>query len=215
MMLGMIPALDIRMDSFRTVSIIDGKLQTNPSLVETRSMAGRVLADITDRENGQQIRSFCITGNYGVGKTLLLMALVNSAILARIRARYCTAESMLQDIRETFDQQTARRITADVIAEYCRVPVLAIDELDRANFNSSWVSTQYFEIVNRRLHSDVLTLFASNKTIDELSYCGEPLSAIASRLSAGLVADIASADLRPLLCARAMATETTKGERDE
>lgn len=191
MLIGRSSALDIRLEHFEP---LDGKEYA-------RQLAGEVLHDLTD---SKAISSFCVTGPYGTGKTMLLVALVNGARMANIRSKYTTAEGMLHDIRETFNHDTRKRITEDVIQEYSHYPVLAIDELDRANFESRWVATQYFDIVNRRLSSRTLTLFASNQGLPELAQGIEPLPAIASRLSAGLTCEIAGSDLRPMLGARLM-----------
>lgn len=191
---GNADALSVRLDSVKP--LVGNEL--------AREYAGAALCDVTGEK---RIRSLLFTGPYGVGKTMLLAAVVNGARMAGIRARYITAEGMLQEIRATFDRESRVRITEDVIAEYSRLPVLAVDELDRANFDSRWVSTQYFEIVNRRLMSGVFTAFASNLAIGEMYSYGEPLSAIASRLQAGLIASIDGRDLRPMIGARLQAYE--------
>jgi hypothetical protein len=159
-----------------------------------RQLAAVILEDMTGKRN---VRSLTLCGEFGTGKTLLLCAIVNAARLAGIFARYTTAESMLQDLRDTFNRETRRRITEDVIREYVNVPVLALDEMPRVNFDSPWVRAQWFEILDSRLGRAVLTICASNIPLGAMR--DDPLSAIASRLGSGLVADIASGDARPMI----------------
>lgn len=178
-----VPATSCNLDSFSK------RIGSESAL----DLSKKILSDVTGQ---RKIRSAMFIGNYGVGKTHLLCAILNGCRLAGLLSRYTTSEGILSDIRETFSA-SAKRITQDVIREYSNIPILAIDELPRIQTNSEWVTVNLFEIINKRLSSNVLTIFASNKSLDEMT--DEPLSAIASRLRAGLICEIKATDFRPAI----------------
>jgi len=135
------------------------------------------------------------SGRFGTGKTHILAGIVNACRLAGLHARYVHSAGILDEIRETFDDRAART-TAEVVAEYVRVPLLAVDELDRIRW-SEWAETQLFHLLEARYQAGRSTVFASNLGPLELEGIGSTAAAIVSRISSGIVVALTGGDLRP------------------
>lgn len=135
------------------------------------------------------------SGRFGTGKTHILAGIVNGSRLAGVHARYAHSASILDEIRETFDDRAART-TAEVVTEYVRVPLLAVDEVDRIRW-SEWAETQLFHLLEARYQAGRSTVFASNLGPIELEELGSTAAAIVSRISSGLVVALTGGDLRP------------------
>ncbi len=188
MVLGALDALEVHA----------GLLTLSPAQDRARALVLQALEDITAAHKARRIRSLFFAGPPGVGKTMALVSIVNGARLAGLHARYLMGEHMLAELRRTYSGSSGLA-TEDVMLSLSRLPVLALDEFDRANFESGWVRTVYFGILNQRLESRVLTVFASNRDLEALAASPDPLPSLASRLSSGLVCAMDGEDLRPLV----------------
>lgn len=134
-------------------------------------------------------------GGYGVGKTMLLAALVNGFRDKGLLAVYTTMADMLGRVRETFGENSLEA-SEELINTYKNVRVLAIDEFDRVNM-TPWASETVFRVVDYRYRrsADYLTVFAANADPRQI---GGPLAYLASRLTEGQIVEVGGADVRPL-----------------
>lgn len=135
------------------------------------------------------------SGDYGTGKTHILVGLVNAARLSKVYAIYTKSEAILSALRSTFDDGSVHS-TDDVRLRFERVPVLAVDELDRVKW-TEWAGEQLFAILNSRFDARRATYFASNLGPGKLIDKTEPLAALVSRISAGHIVAITGSDKRP------------------
>jgi DNA replication protein DnaC len=144
-----------------------------------------------------------IHGGPGNGKTMALQACVNAMLDRNIEAVYVTAFDLLSHIREAFtqDRQTRLLTVSDENAynrlrKFERIPVLAIDELDKVKV-TDWVLEQLTDLIDRRYRmaddGKGGTLIAMNAPVDD-----QP-SWIASRLKRFIVIHNADEDMRPEL----------------
>jgi DNA replication protein DnaC len=142
-------------------------------------------------------------GGYGVGKTLLLKALVNEYRMIGHPAAYRTMAGLLGEIRENFgDNQGVNprslgvNRVEDVIEYYARrAKVLALDEVDRVNL-TDWAKETIFRLINARYENqgELLTIVATNTAPDNLD---QELQYLASRMKSGQIVEVPGPDMRP------------------
>jgi len=109
-----------------------------------------------------------LTGEYGVGKSHLLIAAINESKAAGVPATYTTMRNLLTYLRGAFDPNAEGTFLErwDLLLQ---VPVLAVDELDKSNA-TPWALEQFSALVDHRwrhMHEKI-TLFALNAPIDRL-----------------------------------------------
>lgn len=136
-------------------------------------------------------------GGPGNGKTLLLKALVNEFNQRGRPAVYTKFTKLLWWMRQVFGDGDRESYT-DRYERIKRVPMLAIDEFDKANL-TSFAQEFQFDFLDERyeagLRGEGGTIFASNTPPDELP------AYLLSRIMDGrcLVVENRAADLRPHL----------------
>ncbi|CAG0945315.1 partial Primosomal protein DnaI, partial [Anaerolineae bacterium] len=107
---------------------------------------------------------------FGLGKTGLLIAVVNACIDSGIPAFYNNAPRMLDELRAGYRNDTYD----DKMNQLIQAPVLAIDEFHRvydkggggnAEGSSSWAAEHIFTIVDERytFADERMTLIATNR----------------------------------------------------
>lgn len=139
-----------------------------------------------------------LTGPFGVGKSVLLMAAVNDARSRSIPAVYTTATDLLDWLREAFDPHRDTSDGPDLSFErrwriLTTAQVLAIDELDEFNA-TPWAMERFLRLIDERWRQmeQMLTLCALNAPVTQLP------GKVASRLrdARGEVVEIKGADMR-------------------
>jgi DNA replication protein DnaC len=103
-----------------------------------------------------------------VGKTRLLVCIVNAGRAAGLSSVYMTTAGLLSHLRATYapDAPHGFDATWDRIT---RARILVLDELDRWN-PTAWAQEKFFELIDHRYRegATVLTAFASNARLEEL-----------------------------------------------
>ena len=133
-------------------------------------------------------------GEYGVGKTMLLKAVVNGFRVAEVTAAYTSMADLLAEVREQYGSD-AKNAAETLIQDFRAVRVLAIDEIDRVNM-TLWATETMFRLLNGRYEAQerMLTVLATNKGPNEMP---EQLHYLASRMTEGLVVEVGGVDVRP------------------
>lgn len=115
-------------------------------------------------------------GNYGVGKTSLMIGLLRALALrylsqrdsdAVIRARFTRASQLMADLRAAMDSEDHSYDHLMTTAKQVRLFVL--DDLGRENPKSDWVSETLFEIIDARYAHGLPILATTNYTPDTLT----------------------------------------------
>lgn len=136
-----------------------------------------------------------LCGGYGTGKTRILKTIVAEYVAAGIEARYLTVSDLLAYAREAFDSGKQGDSDFGRIAQFAKVHVLCLDELDKVR------QTEYAREIQTHLFDKrysnanaLLTVAAWNGTPDEL---GMPW--VVSRFSQYGIVHNTDSDLRQLL----------------
>lgn len=111
-------------------------------------------------------------GGYGTGKTSMMRLLVYRAVTMGVKARYVTAEQIVQEMQMIFDPDdptVTERTKAAVIRRYMKYKLLCVDEIDRVSLTES-ASAFLFDLLNGRYdrRRTVCTIIATNKSPSEL-----------------------------------------------
>lgn len=139
-----------------------------------------------------------LTGQFGVGKSVLLMAAVNDCRSRNIPSIYTTATDLLDWLREAFDPHRDTSDGPDLSFDrrwrlLTTAQVLAIDELDEFNA-TPWAMERFLRLIDERWRGmeQMLTLCALNAPVGNLP------GKVASRLrdARGAVVEIKGADMR-------------------
>jgi hypothetical protein len=135
-------------------------------------------------------------GGYGCGKSHLLKAIVNGFRQVRVMAQYQVMADLLSDIREQFGSDKGAVRAEEMIANFQRVKVLCIDELERIN-PTDWAKETLFRLIDARYdRPDLLTVLASNIQPEALA---PEFGYIASRMSSGAIVEVPGPDMREFL----------------
>lgn len=146
--------------------------------------------------DNRQPKGFLIfTGSFGVGKTHLLMGIVNGFVGIGVYAKYTLLSDLLDEIRDKFGERRGREAST-ILEHYRSVRVLCIDEIDKVKLSDWALETISKIVVDREQHKDdLLTVMASNITPDQFA---PELGYLASRLKGGLVVNVPAPDMRSL-----------------
>lgn len=135
-----------------------------------------------------------LIGNYGVGKTTLLMCAVNEGRQAGHLALYTTLTDLLSYLRSTFSPDSDMSFDKYWQA-LIDCDILALDELDEPK-TSDWVLEIFMRLMDERWRrmDERLTLCATNRRIQALH------GKIQSRLNDGRarILAVGGQDMRPL-----------------
>ena len=147
-----------------------------------------IYAKATDVAAAKQAKKICInfvreyqqikekhTGLYlysytkGSGKTRLAVALGNGLMdIHGARVKFATTVRLLQEIKATFGVET--QISTERYLDAIKtVEVLILDDIG-AERPKDWVNETFYEIINQRMLSKLITIYTSNCTINELQH---------------------------------------------
>lgn len=174
------------LDEERKIRILDLDVAERPN-----SQAMLVAAK-TFIQNPIGFLSFC--GGNGNGKTVMLMGIVNACLELGIEARYVTAHQLMDYLYEAFDEKVLETDRGR-ITRLASIPVLAIDELDKARDTPYAYDMQHHLFDQRYRSKDAIgTVFAWNGNLSTI-----PWPAVRSRLSEFPVIENQDEDMRPIL----------------
>ncbi len=118
------------------------------------------------------------TGDNGVGKTHLAVAIANHCRANGLETLFVVVPDLLDHLRYTFGPQSD--VSYDELFEGVRtVPLLALDDL-AAHATTPWAQEKLFQIINYRYNARLPTVVTMNISLDELAQ-DEPR--VASRLA--------------------------------
>lgn len=109
-------------------------------------------------------RWLILTGQYGAGKTGLLVALLRelaAAVPGGQSVLFVNAPSMLRRVRATFDKGTDGPSEQEVVTALAEVGVLGLDDIGKERL-SEWGQELLYDVINRRYSEDRRTIVTTN-----------------------------------------------------
>lgn len=169
---------------------------TTTGLMEDKAPAKEAAADLLAMN---QCPSGFVTfwGDYGRGKSHLLMAIANGFRMIGVMSQYKLMSDLLAEIRSRFGDERGSVTAEDMIESFRSIKVLCIDELNQINL-TPWV----LETVNRLIDSryiqrdNLLTVVACNASPDNLPV---ELHYLTSRMKQGTIVEVRGVDVREAL----------------
>jgi len=117
-------------------------------------------------ENVERGRGLWFYGNKGTGKTSLAYLVAATAARSGFSVLSWNTITLLNDIRESFDDEHRRRPTHDIVDAACSVDLLQLEDLSAARTNE-WVLEQLYAIVNTRYEDEKAIVFTSDLPLGE------------------------------------------------
>lgn len=129
-------------------------------------------------------RGLWLCGACGVGKTHAACAMLLGWVASGGRALFATEQGMLADVRSGFDGGGGDRLL-----RYCRVPMLAVDDVGKERA-TGWVASQLFRLLDERGSHGLPTVVTSQLRpeawLSSVAEASEPTArALESRLLGG------------------------------
>lgn len=104
---------------------------------------------------------------YGTGKTYLMQCIGNELTKLRVPAIYVAEFKLFQDIKDTYSREKAES-ESDVLNRYYNVPVLLIDDLFTAQYNTEWAESKLYNILESRKGTKKITIITTNYAPDRI-----------------------------------------------
>jgi DNA replication protein DnaC len=176
-----------------------------PKLYEFASLSdfdSNLIAPVLDWIEHRYMLLF-IYGNSGVGKSHLMVAIVNH--LCSIEhgcAAYVLAPEISIQLRNSFEDEFCDNSEYQIIKRYRKNIIGAFDDIG-ANKVTDYVAESWYAIINYRYQECIPSIYSSNLSLDQISaLMGDR---IASRLASGTVFELKGDDRR-------LGKEIKKGE---
>lgn len=144
-----------------------------------KSKESRETAEIAKKAAGNFVKNFHLMkesgkGLYlysdvkGSGKTRLASSIANALVkMYGVDIAFIKADDLLKQIRKTF-QKDSQTTEADIIKAFRDVEVLIIDDI-AVEKPTEFAEGTFYNITDYRLENRKITLFTSNKTIEDLT----------------------------------------------
>lgn len=142
-----------------------------------------------------------ITGNPGSGKTRLLAALCREYLLDGNSVEFTTSLKFFMRLRESYGADGEEHESA-VVARFCEVDFLALDDLGREGKITEHVLTFVYHILSARLDNYKPTAITTNLSFTEFARAYD--AGIASRLGAYIPLALVARDRRNCLTEMAL-----------
>jgi DNA replication protein DnaC len=121
----------------------------------------------------------------GSGKTRMTCSLANELIKAHnMNVRFVTSLDIISEIKATWDRETrsdTEFASESSLMRYLNnTEVLVIDDFG-TEVHRDWLDDKFYQIINTRYVNKLMTLYTSNKRLDDLSYDDRILNRINER----------------------------------
>jgi DNA replication protein DnaC len=103
---------------------------------------------------------------YGTGKSHLMQCIGNALTERRIPAIYVTEDKLFQDIKDTYNRESAES-ESEVLNRYYNVPILLIDDLFTAQYKD-WAESKLYSILNTRKSDKKITIITTNYAVNRI-----------------------------------------------
>lgn len=136
------------------------------NLIAEREFLVKILQDFVKKCNDNAKKNIVLTGQVGVGKTHLLHAVVNEAILNNKFVIYTTAFNLNKDFLKYHCAKLEEK--DEILNNYLNCDILCIDDLGTENILKNVTCEYLFLIINERLAKNKCTIITTNLTLTQI-----------------------------------------------
>lgn len=149
---------DIKVAEFKTSLY---KLQKSKELAANAKIIAKnyILNFDKLKEKGKGL--YFYSNEKGSGKTMLAIAIGNALMnMYKVNVKFVTTIGLLGEIKKTYDKDSQVK-ESELLNALKMVQVLILDDIGTEN-QTGWVNEIFYQILNTRMTSNLITLFTSN-----------------------------------------------------
>lgn len=111
----------------------------------------------------------------GSGKTRMAISIANELLYSRhIQIKFCTSLQILNEIKSTWNKESVQT-EEKLLSFLSKTEVLIIDDFGIEQLEKPWITDRFYSIINSRYMNKKITLFTSNRHVDQLE-CDERIA---------------------------------------
>lgn len=120
--------------------------------------------------NGQIKGLYLYSRTPGSGKTRMAASVANELLERGRHVKFATSKKIMDEIKATWNDRERTETENEILTTLGNVDVLVIDDLDVENGSQPWINERFYSLINERYINNHITIFTSNKSIDNLRY---------------------------------------------
>lgn len=158
---------DIRLSSFNR-----GYYKNKNDIDEVIKIIKYYLQNLSDMKQ-EGIGLYFWSDTKGSGKTRMATSLANELIYENeMFVRFVTSLDIISEIKATWEKESELGSESQLMRYLKTVEILVIDDFgtEKRDDRQNWIDDKFYQIVNARYMSKLITIYTSNMSVDQLMY---------------------------------------------
>ena len=128
-----------------------------------KKIVSEIMVWVKDYINGVQSKGFVLSGDVGVGKTYILVAVAKKLASYGVDVKFVDFHELLNVIKSGYAED---RSEETVIGPLVKAQVLCIDELAKGR-NTDWEQEKLDQLIMRRYNANKVSIYSTNYSLKE------------------------------------------------